>query len=98
MVLLYYLFPLAVLYSVNFLISTIIGRKFFDKGTGIALVYGTVMRNLSIALAIAMGVFKEQGAEIALIIAIAYIIQVQAAAWYVKFTDSIFKEKQTATE
>ncbi|MBE9067655.1 arsenic resistance protein, partial [Leptolyngbya cf. ectocarpi LEGE 11479] len=53
--------------------------------------YGTVMRNLSIALAIAMTAFgKEQGAEIALIIAMAYIIQVQAAAWYVRFSDRIF--------
>lgn len=34
----------------------------------------------------------EQGSEIALIISLAYIIQVQAAAWYVKFTDSIFGE------
>jgi predicted Na+-dependent transporter len=49
------------------------------------------MRNLSIALAIAMTAFgKEQGSEIALIIAMAYIIQVQAAAWYVRFTDRIF--------
>jgi len=49
------------------------------------------MRNLSIALAIAITVFgDEQGSEIALIIAMAYIIQVQAAAWYVKLTDKIF--------
>ncbi len=48
------------------------------------------MRNLSIALAVAMSAFGKQGAEIALIIAMAYIIQVQAAAWYVKFTDRVF--------
>ncbi|MDJ0708298.1 MAG: hypothetical protein QNJ46_33930 [Leptolyngbyaceae cyanobacterium MO_188.B28] len=49
------------------------------------------MRNLSIASAIVMTAFgKEQSSEIALIIAMAYIIQVQAAAWYVKFTDKIF--------
>ena len=47
--------------------------------------------NLSIALAIAMTAFGgEQGSEIAIIIAMAYIIQVQAAAWYVKFNDKIF--------
>jgi len=33
---------------------------------------------------------NEQGSEIALIIAMAYIIQVQAATWYVRFTDRIF--------
>ncbi len=89
-VLLYYLAPLAVLYLVNFFISTIVGKLFFKRKDGIALVYGTVMRNLSIALAVAMGVFGEKGSEIALIISLAYIIQVQAAAWYVKFTDVFF--------
>ncbi len=91
-VLLYYLLPLAVIYGVNFLMSTVVGKLLFAKKDAIALVYGTVMRNLSIALAIAMGVFKEQGSDIALIISIAYIIQVQAAAAYVKLTGRIFKE------
>lgn len=89
--LLSFLIPLALLYIANFFLSTIVGKLLFDRGEAIALVYGTVMRNLSIALAIAMTAFgKEQGSEIALIIAMAYIIQVQAAAWYVKFTDRIF--------
>ncbi len=82
--------PLILLYSANFLLSTVIGKLFFRREDAIALVYGTVMRNLSIALAIAMTAFGKQGAEIALIIAVGYIIQVQTAAWYVKFTDKIF--------
>ncbi|MEA5599179.1 arsenic resistance protein [Rivularia sp. UHCC 0363] len=91
LVLLSFLIPLSILYIGNFLLSTIIGKVFFNRGDAIALVYGTVMRNLSIALAIAMTAFgKEQGSEIALIVAMAYIIQVQAAAWYVRFTDRIF--------
>ena len=48
------------------------------------------MRNLSVALAISMVAFGEAGAEIALIIAVAYIVQVQSAAWYVKLADRIF--------
>lgn len=84
--------PLVTIYGFNFVFSTIIGKSFFDRGDAIALVYGTVMRNLSIALAIAMSPAfpPEDGAQIALIIALAYIIQVQAAAWYVKLTDRIF--------
>jgi arsenite transporter len=82
--------PLIVLYFVNFSVSTIVGKLFFKRQDGIALVYGTVMRNLSIALAIAMTVFGKQGSDIALIIAIAYIIQVQSAAWYVRLTPKIF--------
>lgn len=82
--------PLLVLYGANFFISTIVGKWLFPRGDAIALVYGTVMRNLSIALAVSINAFGEQGADAALVIAVAYIIQVQAAAWYVKFTDIFF--------
>lgn len=90
MLLLRLLLPLVLLYGVNFLLSTLVGKLFFARKDAIALVYGSVMRNLSIALAVAMTAFGKAGSEIALIIALAYIIQVQAAAWYVKFTDRIF--------
>ncbi|RPE62862.1 ACR3 family arsenite efflux pump ArsB [Tibeticola sediminis] len=82
--------PLLLLYAINFGISTLVAKALFPRGDAIALVYGTVMRNLSIALAIAMGVFGAQGADAALLIALAYIVQVQGAAWYVKLTDRLF--------
>ncbi len=84
------LLPLVLVYALNFFVSTLIGRVFFARGDAIALVYGTVMRNLSIALAIAIGVFREQGADAALLIALAYIVQVQSAAWYVRWADRLF--------
>jgi len=84
------LMVLLIIYLGNFLLSTLVGKLFFPRGDAIALVYGTVMRNLSIALAIAITTFGEKGANAALVIAAAYIIQVQAAAWYVKLTDRIF--------
>ncbi len=84
------LLPLVLVYALNFAISTVVGKALFPRGDAIALVYGTVMRNLSIALAIAMGVFGTQGTDAALVIALAYIVQVQAAAWYVKLTDRQF--------
>ena len=84
------LLPLVLVYALNFAISTVVGKAMFKRGDAIALVYGTVMRNLSIALAIAMGVFGSAGADAALLIALAYIVQVQAAAWYVKLTDRLF--------
>jgi len=82
--------PLLIIYCVNFTLSTVWGKIFFSRGDAIALVYGTVMRNLSIALAIAINAFGAKGAETALVIAVSYIIQVQSAAWYVKFTDTVF--------
>lgn len=82
--------PLLLIYLLNFLLSTFIAKFFFSREDGIALVYGTVMRNLSIALAIAINAFGEAGANAALVIAVSYIIQVQSAAWYVQFTDRVF--------
>ncbi|NTV05896.1 MAG: arsenic resistance protein [Chlorobiaceae bacterium] len=84
------LLPLVLIYAINFVISTLVGKTLFKRSDAIAFVYGTVMRNLSIALAIALGVFGEKGADAALLIALAYIVQVQAAAWYVRLTDRLF--------
>lgn len=88
--------PLGLIYAVNYTISTILGRMLLPRGDAIALVYGTVMRNLSIALAIALNAFGEQGASAALVIALAYIIQVQSAAWYVRLTERFFGPKEVA--
>lgn len=85
-----YFIPILILYMLNFFISTVAGKIFLSRGDAIALVYGTVMRNLSIALALAMAIFKEKGADAAVIISTSYIVQVQSAALYVKFTDKIF--------
>jgi ACR3 family arsenite efflux pump ArsB len=90
MLVLYIFIPLLLLYGINYVISTVVARKAMHRGNGIALVYGTVMRNLSIALALAMTAFGEAGAQAALLIALAYIIQVQSAAWYVKLTGRLF--------
>lgn len=85
--------PLLLLYLFNLALSTLVGRVLFPRGDAIALVYGTVMRNLSIALALAMNVFGPAGAQAALVIALAYVVQVQSAAWYVKLTDRVFGPK-----
>jgi len=82
--------PLLLLYISNFMISTIIGKLFFNRGDAIALLYGSVMRNLSIALAIAMTAFGKEGSDIALVISLGYVIQVQMGAWVVKFTEQIY--------
>lgn len=88
--LLYILIPLLIIYGFNFLLSTITGKLLLPRNDAIALVYGSVMRNLSIALAIAINAFGIEGSSAALVVAIAYIVQVQSAAWYVKLTDTFF--------
>lgn len=85
--------PLLALYALNYLLSTLVAKIFLKRGDAIALVYGTVMRNLSIALALAMNAFGSAASDAALVITLAYIIQVQSAAWYIKLTDGLFGKK-----
>ncbi len=87
---LYLIVPLSIFYGINYSVSSIFGRLFLQRDEAIALVYGTAMRNLSVALAITLTVFGEKGADIALIIAVAYVMQVQSAAWYIKLSGKIF--------
>lgn len=78
--------PILLFYVINYAAASVVARMLYRFEDGVALVYGTVMRNLSVALAIALTVFgREQGAEMALIIAAAFVVQVQSAAWYLKF-------------
>ena len=64
MLILKIIFPLILLYLFNFIFSTVIARMMFNKEDGIALIYGTVMRNLSVCLAIAMTAFNDQGQKL----------------------------------
>jgi ACR3 family arsenite transporter len=84
------LIPLSVFYLASYVFLSVTGKLFFKREDAIAMVFGVVMRDLSIALAIAMTAFGKQGLTIALLIALAYVIQIQSAAWYVHFVDKIF--------
>ncbi len=89
-------YPVAIFYLFNFVVVTLVGRFFFNRDQAIALVYGTVMRNLSIALALVLTFLGEAGGSAALVITWAYIIQVQGAAWYLKIADRVLvRKKQT---
>lgn len=92
------LVPLAIVYAANYAISIAVGKLTLGRDDAIALLYGSVMRNLSIALAVTMNAFGAQGSEAALVISLAYILQVQSAAWFVKYTDKIFGPKAELKE
>jgi ACR3 family arsenite efflux pump ArsB len=89
--------PLAVFYILSYIVLSIIGKTFFNREDAIAMVFGVVMRDLSIALAIAMTAFGKEGSTIALLISMAYVIQIQSAAWYIKLVPKIFKDKKKST-
>ncbi len=44
-------------------------------------------------MALAMNAFGSAASDTALVITLAYIIQVQSAAWYVRLTDRLFGKK-----
>jgi ACR3 family arsenite efflux pump ArsB len=90
---LWLILPLLALYAVNYALAVAFGRAFLTRGDAIALTYGTVMRNLSIALALAMNLFGPEGTKAALLIALAYVVQVQSAAWSVRMADRAFGPK-----
>jgi ACR3 family arsenite efflux pump ArsB len=87
--------PLLVFYAAAFAIATLVGRSTVSRCDSVAVVYGSVMRNLSIALGIAVASF---GPEAALVLAGAYVVQVQGAAWYVKLADSALGPAEDCSE
>lgn len=89
--------PLLIMYLFNFFMGTVIGKAFFPRVDAVTLVHGTVIRNLPIALAIAMNAFGAGGSDAALVIAVSYGIQVHSASWYLKFWDVIFGPPERMT-
>ncbi len=85
---------LLVFYGINYVISTVFAKQFLNREDGIALVNGTVLRNLSIAIGLAATSF---GAEAALIVTLAFIVQQQSIAYYGKFAAKYWF-KQTKQE
>lgn len=83
--------PLLLLYFINYVLASLTGRAFLSREDATAMVYGTALRSLSLALAMTMTIFGEQGAEIALLVALAYIIQLQSATWYLRLAETIFR-------
>lgn len=76
---LYAMIPMAIYYAVLLGISHTIGKK-LNREDHIALVFSTTMRNLTIALGIAMGI---QGGDMAVfLMALAYMVQLPFATLY----------------
>ncbi|GAB6151983.1 bile acid:sodium symporter [Desulfosporosinus burensis] len=73
-----------VFYAVNYLIAIYTGRRFFAENDGKTLVFSTVLRNLSISIGLAATAF---GANAALMVSLAFLIQGQAAALFIKLNE-----------
>jgi ACR3 family arsenite efflux pump ArsB len=87
---LWILIPLSLFYLINYTLSTILAKLLFNREDGMALIFSSAMRHLAISLAVAFTVFEDKGADIALMITVAFILQPQFAAWYIKISNKIF--------
>lgn len=74
--------PVLFFYLTAFFLSTVLARLFLTRENGIALVYTTGLRNLSLALAVALTAFGKAGFGAAILITLAYLVQIQGAAFY----------------
>lgn len=76
------LLPLGIYYLLMLFFSANIGCKCLDEDNKIALVYGTEMRNLTVALGLALSTF---GGLAVFLISLAYVIQVPSGAFYMHY-------------
>jgi arsenite transporter len=65
-----------------------------DPSLLVKIFVAIVMRNLSIALALALSIFAKEGSDVALVLAVAFVVQIQGAALYLKSVDKIFKTSE----
>ncbi|AOM82710.1 arsenic resistance protein [Salisediminibacterium beveridgei] len=80
---LYAAFAILLFYAINYTFATFIATKMFNRNDGIALVNGTVLRNLSIAIGIAATAFS---AEAAILVTIAFMFQYSSISFYAKYS------------
>lgn len=81
---LYSVIPLSIYYLLLITISNEIGKRTMEKKDHIALVFSTTMRNLTIALGMAMGL--AGGNMTVFLLALAYMIQLPLATFYYNYT------------
>jgi ACR3 family arsenite efflux pump ArsB len=81
--------PLLVFYAAGFLLSGLVGKLVLNRSDAVAFVYGTALRSLGVALALSLNIFKGN-VELAVLVALAYLIQVQSATWSRKLIELLF--------
>lgn len=86
---------LLLFYTIVFSFVTWIASRSFSREDGLSLVYGTTLRNLSIAMGIGASSF---GLEAALFVTIAFMIQQQGVVLYNRFiVPKFFKENEAVS-
>ena len=90
------LIPLIIYYGLILLISNALGKKYLDYGNQVALIYGTTMRNLTIAMALTIS--SLEGGLAVFLIAVGYLLQVPSAALYMRYLNWRSKKTDSVEE
>ena len=78
------LMVLIAFYAINYILAIFVGRAMFNPQDALTLVFSTALRNLSISIGLAATAF---GPNAALMVSLAFLIQGQAAAWFIKLNE-----------
>jgi len=89
--------PLVAFYAVVLAAGSLLGRLLLDTEQGVALVYATSMRNLSIAVAVVVAADAVPSAAV-LPIALAYVIQPPLGAVYMHYRRDVVGEGLSVRE
>jgi predicted Na+-dependent transporter len=83
--------PIIIFYAGLLLIGAALGRALLDTASGVALVYATSMRNLSIAVAVVVAAPTVPQTAV-LPIALAYLLQPPLGAVYMHYRRDVVEE------
>lgn len=73
-----------IFYLCNYSMAVFLAKKLFNRKDGYALVYSSILRNLSISLGLAATAF---GPNAAFMIAVAFLLQPLGAAWFMQLNE-----------
>lgn len=90
------LVPVVLFYLIIVTFVIVLARKACDAGGAKAMIFTTIMRNLSISVALIMGAFGADASEAVLPITLAFIIQSQLGVFIAHHIDKIVKEPKEA--
>jgi len=84
--------PIVLFYVLTYLLAVASGKILLPRKDAISLVYSSGLRSLGLALSLSLTVLGEQGAEIAMMISLAFIVQIQFASWFMSLSKIIFSD------
>ena len=82
------LLPVICFYTLQYLLSHLLGGLFLEPRDRISFVYSTTLKNISLALGISISLLQENASGVIVLISLTYIIQQLSAPLYARIIKS----------